>query len=107
MTAAQNRPETPAGTSPRLVAAAASTRTEADVRAARRYCEDCRFCDAPQGMVYARCTSPQAAPVMTGDRFVSRELDQPGYAASQRTMDNRCGPDAKWFEPKLAAEVAA
>lgn len=73
-----------------------------------KFCEDCRFCRfTDSGMVYARCSHPNAAPTNTGDRFVAREFAKPGFCAGQRMNMNACSTEAKWFEAKPAVVVAA
>lgn len=63
------------------------------------YCEDCKFCDAPNGeYVFARCAHSNASKTATPDRFVARRFDKPAYASTMRSLENKCGPRAEWFE---------
>jgi hypothetical protein len=75
---------------------------------ARRYCEDCRFCQVPAGgLAYARCGHDKAPPVSLGDRFVARQFDKPAFAATARNSRQLCGPDAAWFEQKSQTQSQA
>lgn len=67
-----------------------------------QYCDQCTFCQVPNnGLLYARC-GHQAANQISNDRFVSKTFDVPPYASSMRGDVNSCGPEAKWFEAKIA-----
>jgi len=80
----------------------------------RCYCEDCKFCAAPEGMKFAKCHAPQNVLSSSGDDLVSRSLEKKTqwrieYCSSHRGNIGTqiCGPDAAWFEPKDVEQVAA
>jgi len=80
----------------------------------RRYCEDCKFCDATPSMKFARCHAPQNILSETADHLVSRALKNEvtwriEYCSSQRGPKSigTCGTDANWFEPKDAEQAVA
>lgn len=76
-----------------------------------KYCRDCRhFQLSDTGLANARCMAPQIDNGRRpGIRFLSPELDTPDakFAAIMREFDHRCGPAARWFEPKTTEQVAA
>lgn len=81
---------------------------------ATKFCEDCRFCDATEGRKFAQCRAPQNMLSVSGDHLVSRSLEKKTqwrieYCSSHRgnTTAQTCGPDAIWFEPNDAEQVAA
>ena len=71
-----------------------------------RYCEDCRWCKIPESgeKKYAKCVAPSnpvtGSLVFRGDegKYVIE------YCATLRNSGDaiNCGPQARWFEPKLA-----
>lgn len=76
-----------------------------------KYCRDCRFCQIGEnGLAFAKCAAPQSPPGIESDRrFLGPEFPQsyPPFATVMRGGDHRCGPAAKWFQPKQDAAVAA
>jgi len=87
-------------------------RREAETAAPeRRYCCDCRFCIVPgTGLRYARCG--RAGIKDDGAHYISPDFPGPRpdeFCSTVRvsTREDRCGPDAKWFEPKPALQEAA
>lgn len=76
-----------------------------------KYCENCQHCRVPtNGLEFARCAAPQAPTGFENrNRFLGAEFDKPieTYASVMRNGDHRCGPAAKWFQPKTTEQVAA
>lgn len=96
----------PESVSPQVAEAAASTRTEAEVRAARvpTLCVDCQFHQKAahgNGWQYDKCTNPKR---VKGYNPVNGEPRGLVYCEGMRESRENCGPDAKWFEPKDAAQ---
>jgi hypothetical protein len=100
--------------SPHIEAAAASTRTEGQVRDLRRYCADCRFFvpashdNEVDKLRFARCGHDSAGQPPTPDRFISRVLDS--KAENKFCVIARdhgpCGERAKFFEPNTEVVAA-
>lgn len=66
-----------------------------------KLCKDCRYCfkGVHDGYEFARCRRPTGKFSLVDGTQIYVE---PEYCLNQRNLiyDNRCGPDAKYFEAK-------
>lgn len=81
-----------------------------------RYCVGCRWFrpdvsptrrpGSRASIEFGKCAA-KLAPRASDNRYLAPEFDGEAYYAScMRGNPNRCGPEAKWFEPKLDTPVS-
>ena len=80
-----------------------------------RYCNDCRFFAHATGhgsvtaaTRFGKCLKMRD-PASIGIEFLAPGMESEieyHYATSMRATESKCGPDAKWFEPKVEEKTA-
>ncbi len=80
-----------------------------------RFCADCKFFipatghqSETQAIRFGKCLKVRD-PASAGIEFLAPGMDSEieyRYATSMRASESKCGPDAKWFEPKSEEKAA-
>lgn len=78
--------------------------TKGEVPPSQRLCKDCKFIIPYENELHwSRCINDKAILDKPRTSYVTGETKEvlTPYAHTMRGKTSKCGPDAKWFEPKL------